>query len=99
MKKKQFKVTYAGSVTTRQSANTGNNYTMQDVVLVATGEPLTNPDGSQNYPTAIATTAFNLEQPLKVGDSLTCDVRFSVGRGNSGRYYTKVDISNVNVDK
>lgn len=98
MKKKQFKVTYASSVTQRVSARTGNNYSLQDVVLVATDEPIANDDGSPSYPTSIAVAIVN-EQPLKIGDTISCDVRLTVGRAASGKYFTRVDISNVNVDK
>lgn len=97
MNKKKFKVTYAAGVEKRVSARTGNDYSLQDVVLVANDEPLTNTDGSQNYPTSIAVGIVN-EQPLKIGDTLSCDVRLSVGRAASGRYYNKVDISNVTID-
>lgn len=99
MNKKTFKVSYASEVRKGVSSRTGNDYSLQDVVLVATDEPQTNPDGSQHYPTSIATSAYNLEQTLKVGDTLTCDVRLSAGRGASGKWYTRVEINNINIDK
>lgn len=98
MNNKSFKVAYASEVRNGVSTRTGNDYRLQEVVLVATDEPQQNADGSQHYPTSIATTAFNLDTALKVGDTLACDVKLSAGRGASGKWYTRVEISNINLD-